>query len=193
MVQRASRQLGQAGALERAKIWAEMRHREQQHERARLRAEEERQQRERSSGDGIPVMRWVLAGLVVLVVLGGIGYGAWFVFFGERDFKVTAEEVWKEFDADAAAANKKYATKFVQVRGKLVEQDVKNLDGKTVLGPGGKPQKQLVFEAPSGAKWRIVPPRSNRTRRSNSRTRRSPSAGASRSGPPTPTGRSICG
>ena len=61
-----------------------------------------------------------------------------------RDFKLTAEEAWKEYDQNTAAANKKYRGKFVQVTGKL---HIYKTEKAT----------QFFLEAPSqDAKWSII-------------------------------------
>jgi hypothetical protein len=82
----------------------------------------------------------VKIGLVVLV-LGLVGGGSYWLFFtGEPRLK--ANEVWKEYEADTAAANKKYKGVFVQVTGKV----------KMFTDPQGN--EHTFFEMPE-EKWGI--------------------------------------
>src|SRR5262249_38402815 len=112
---RAARQREQAEALERAKVWADMRHREQTQRFTRQKEEAAQPQDARNGLFG----SWAVRGFLILVVLGLLGGAAYYFFLSARDFKLTAQGAWEEYSADTAAANRKYAGKFVQVTGKV--------------------------------------------------------------------------
>jgi hypothetical protein len=149
MQARAARLADQAAAMERAKVWAEMRHRDRQAQAARQK-EGVREEPTRSAGNRLPLLRWAAAAAAILVVLALVGGGVYAFFFANREASLTAEEVWREFEADTGAANAKYKGKFVQVTGKVLVH--------TDRGRG-----RYFFEAPSkGAKWAVefMPPAS---------------------------------
>ncbi|HTU18228.1 MAG TPA: tetratricopeptide repeat protein [Gemmataceae bacterium] len=137
---RTERDKKQEEASERAKLWAEMRHRERQKDQT---LEEREQESEPRSSGSTRLLRRTLVIVVGLLLLGSLGYGAYVLIAG-GDLKRTAEQVWTEYDQDLNAANKRYRGRFVQVSGKLhIYKDEKTT--------------QFFFESPAeDAKWSIV-------------------------------------
>src|SRR5262249_10185479 len=119
---RAARQREQAETLERAKVWADMRHRE--HTQRFTRQKEEAAQPQ-DDGNGL-FGSWAVWGFLILVVLGLLGGAGYYFFLSSRDIKLTAQGAGEEYNADTAAGNRKYAGKFVQVTGKV---DVQTANG----------------------------------------------------------------
>jgi tetratricopeptide (TPR) repeat protein len=125
---------------ERAKLWAEMRYRERVKQQKQ---NEQESQREPLSLGSTRLLRRTLVVLLGVLLLGSLGFGA-YVFIAGRDTGVTAEEVWKEFDKNNDAANKKFKNKWVQVTGKL---RIYKTESAT----------EFLFEAPTeDAKWSII-------------------------------------
>ncbi len=128
---------------ERAKLWAEMRFRE--------RVKREKLHVDDGSGRGGfgfsgpgRLMRRILIVTIALAIVSALGYGAYALMFANRDTKVEAAEVWKEYEQNNDAANQKYKGKFVLVSGKLKIYTA----NKTT---------QLFFEPPQDdAKWQIT-------------------------------------
>jgi hypothetical protein len=130
----------QREAMERAKMWAEMRHRE------RLAGIEEQKPEvkpARETSVRVPSLKTVLKVFAAAAVLLLIGGGGYYLFFMQHDFKVTALDAWDEYSRDTPAANQKYKGKFVQITGKV----------KVYSEPGKS--THLFFEGPEGAKWGI--------------------------------------
>jgi hypothetical protein len=95
----------------------------------------------RGASVGFAVPPRVLVALLMIVVLAGLGWGAYQLFAG-REPRLTADAARAEFEANTEAANKKYRGKFVQVTGKV---KVYKID---------KAQRYF-FEMPATAKWGI--------------------------------------
>jgi tetratricopeptide (TPR) repeat protein len=112
---RAATEVRQAEMAERARLWAEMRARERQGTVVKEIETAKRPEREpRNYG---PLLGLLLKGTVVLALLGGVGLLVYWFMTGEP--RVTAAQVWEEYDKDTAAANQKYKGKFVVVTGKV--------------------------------------------------------------------------
>jgi hypothetical protein len=134
-------------ALERSKMWAEMRHRERvagfkEQKPATKSARKPFVSSAPSSSRGLPwgIILKVLGAVAVLALMGG---GVYYLFFMQHDIQVTAAEVWDEYSKDTPAANQKYKGKFVRITGKL---KVYSAPGKTT---------HYFFETPENAKWGI--------------------------------------
>jgi hypothetical protein len=123
---------------ERARLWAEMRHRER---RADMVSELEESRPEKEARERSPWVGRILKIAVAAAVLIGAG-GGLFYWLSHRDSRITAEEVWQEFANDNQRAGERYKGKFVQVSGKVIVQTT----GKS---------SRLAFEPPKDAKWRI--------------------------------------
>jgi tetratricopeptide (TPR) repeat protein len=127
---------------ERARKWEDMRARERQKSLGyEPSANTSRTVVESSEGSSVPWgMLLKVAG--VLLVLGALGAGGYFLFFHNREPRLDAIAVWKEYDMDTAAANLKYKGKFVQVTGKVKEFT----SGQA---------KRFFFQMPGDAKWGV--------------------------------------
>jgi tetratricopeptide (TPR) repeat protein len=137
---RTLRDQQQEQASERAKLWAEMRYRERQKEQQ---VEEREAETEPRSPGNTRLLRRTLVILVAALLVGSLGYGVFAVVAG-GDLKRTADEVWKEYDQDTAAASKRYRGRWVQLTGQL---HIYQTETAT----------QFFFEAPSqDAKWSIL-------------------------------------
>jgi hypothetical protein len=126
---------------ERAKMWAEMRYRERKKE---SQWEEQAEEREWASASSRRLMRRTIVVILAATFLFAIGVGVYTLFFANRDIKLTAEDVWKEYAQNTAAANKKYKGRFVQVKGTVrIYKTEKNT--------------QFFFRSPEeDAKWGIL-------------------------------------
>ncbi len=128
---------------ERAMLWAAMRDKFKKADEAA--AEKERKEhtpRERGQlGLSRRGLLLVAAALSVLALVGG---GTYFLFFMERDIKVTAADVCKEYNANASAAAQRYKGRFAQVTGKLAVQTTKN-DTQQIIMEGGESGGHIEF------------------------------------------------
>jgi hypothetical protein len=132
---------------ERARLWAELRHRERQSEPAPVRQHKKKEKKEKEKSESFSIDVGLLLRRMVIVVgvaavLALIAGGAYFLFFGERDLRLNALETWEEFSKDTAAANQKYKGKFIL------------LTGKVKIFTAGK-SNRYFFEAPESSKWGI--------------------------------------
>lgn len=79
----------------------------------------------------------LIGGLLGILVGGFVGYSLYNkphrnIATEDADFKLSANDLFDEFDADEKAANEKYLDKVIEVTGDLIEISV-NQDGKSVL------------------------------------------------------------
>jgi tetratricopeptide (TPR) repeat protein len=125
---------------ERARLWAEMRYRERQHQSGHER--EERQRAVSSEGGkGIGHRAGIIAAAVAILLLaaGGAYYA---IFVKKSEERMTSAHAWEEFARDTPGANQKYKGKFVRITGPVR----KRAEGQAT---------RLFFEAPEDAKWGI--------------------------------------
>jgi hypothetical protein len=136
---RVAREQREAEALERARIWAEMRARDQKRQFSAAQAEFSSSTREPIAW-GVWVARVALV-LVVIGILGLAGGGGYYFLF-TGDVRLTAGKAWEEFARDTPGATKTYRGKFVQITGKLKVVQVNKIN-------------HVLFEGPADAKWGI--------------------------------------
>jgi tetratricopeptide (TPR) repeat protein len=128
---------------ERAKLWAEMRFRERVKQEKVLGDDGSDGSGFGFSGPGRLVRR-ILVVTIALAIVSALGYGVYALMFANRDTKVEAAEVWKQYEENNDGANQKYKGKFVRVWGKL---KIYTANKST----------QLLFEPPQDdAKWHIT-------------------------------------
>src|SRR5262249_19694868 len=131
--------VNQVHALERARLWEEMRHREQERQ---FDQDDEPDTADAASGERKLSRRGVLiAAAAVLAALGGATY--YFLASGEPN--LVAQKVWEEFNQDTPAAEQKYKGKFVRLTGIVRAQTAGKFD-------------RFLFAAPADAKWSIELP-----------------------------------
>jgi tetratricopeptide (TPR) repeat protein len=129
---------------ERAKLWAELRHRERRAEIAGAYEEDEHD----GGGSGRSrLLRRTAVVLLAVVVLSSTAFGVYSLAFANRAIRLTAAEAWQEYAQNTAEANKKYRGKWVRVTGRLKVVTDNKTNNKTT---------QLFFEPPQeDAKWFI--------------------------------------
>jgi tetratricopeptide (TPR) repeat protein len=138
MEQLAAREQRRQEMEDRARQWEEMRHRERQAAMG-IREPEPVRFTGESDGGSLALLLKVCA---VLVVLGALGGGGYFLFFQNREPKLTSQQAWDAFEKDPDSTYQKYKGKFVQVTGPIK------------LYPVGKTSR-FFFEIPADAKWGI--------------------------------------
>jgi hypothetical protein len=130
----------QGEMLERARMWAEMRHRERK-SAAQEEKEELREQNRPAERRGVGKFLLAVAAVVAVVLL--LGGGVYLLANVQFDTRLTSQQAWEEFAKDTKAAQQKYKGRFVRLSGKLKI---------TTVGKG----TALTFEPPEGAKWSIT-------------------------------------